>query len=138
MKRTILLTALSLLLGGASCFAQNTLNVHQKDGAIVSYAFSEQPLVTYTDEGIHLVTTKVEVDYPMANLEKFTFSDDPNGINEIRTAGATSDIRIYALNGKLLKTVRQQEGAATFSTDELPQGVYIIKNGETTYKVTKK
>lgn len=132
------LTILSLFLCAAACFAQNTLNVHQKDGTVVKYGFSEKPTVTYTDTGIHLTTTKVEVDYPFANLDMFTFSDEASAIDVLKTEMANDDVRIYNTNGVLLKTVKQSDGAVSFSTSELPKGIYIIKNGKTTYKITKR
>lgn len=132
------LTILSLFLCAAACLAQNTLNVHQKDGVVVKYGFSEKPTVTYTDTGIHLATIKVEVDYPFANLEKFTFSDEATAIDVLTMERTSDDVRIYNTNGVLLQTVKQSDGAASFSTSELPKGIYIIKNGKTTYKITKK
>ncbi len=133
------LTILSLFLCAAACFAQNTLNVHQRDGTVVKYGFNEKPTVTYTDTGIHLATTKVEVDYPFANLEKFTFSEEEaTAIDVLTTEMTNDDVRIYNTNGMLLKTVKQSDGAASFSTSELPRGIYIIKNGKTTYKITKR
>lgn len=139
MKQALLLSCLSLWLGTLTASAQNTLNVHQKDGTVVRYAFSEKPTVTYTAEGIHLVTTKVEVDYPMENLEKWTFSEvDYSGIDEIRTDGITDEVFVYSLGGTLVKTVSPTDGAATFSIADLPAGIYVIKNGNATYKITKR
>lgn len=138
MKKKLLLTFLWLFLGIASCFAQNTLNVHQKDGAMVSYGFSEKPVVTYTATGVHLTTTKVEVDYPFANLEKFTFSEEANSIDIVKTEKTNDDVRIYNINGMLLKTIKQNDGTSSYSTSDLPKGTYIIKNGKTTYKIIKK
>lgn len=134
--KQILLTL--FLCCSAFSYAQNTLNVHQKDGTVVKYGFSEKPTVTYTDTGIHLATTKVEVDYPFANLEKFTFSDEATAIDVLKTEMTNDDVRIYNTNGVLLKTVKQSDGAASFSTSDLPKGIYIIKNGSTTYKIVKK
>ena len=135
-KRSLII--LSLFLCAAACFAQNTLNVHQKDGTVVKYGFSEKPTVTYTETGIHLTTTKVEVDYPYANLVQFTFSYEASAIDVLKTEMTNDDVRIYNTNGMLLKTVKQSDGAASFSTSDLPKGIYIIKNGNTTYKITKK
>lgn len=135
-KRSLII--LSLFLCAETCFAQNTLNVHQKDGVVVKYGFSEKPTVTYTATGIHLATTKVEVDYPFVNLEKFTFSDEANAINVLKTESTNDDVRIYNTNSMLLKTVKQSDGEASFSISELPNGIYIIKNGKTTYKIVKK
>lgn len=97
MKYKLLLTIFGLLWGGAACFAQSVLNVHQKDGVVVSYGFSEKPVVTYTDAGVHLSTAKVEVDYPFDNLEKFTFSDGvADAVEQLRAVGTGDDIQVYA------------------------------------------
>lgn len=139
MTNKLLLAIFGLLWGTAQCLAQNTLNIHQKDGAVVSYAFSEKPVVTYTGTGIHLSTSKVEVDYPFDNLLRFTFSDDVTiGIEQLRTTGASDDIRVYDVRGMLVKTIRQSDGTVGFSTNDLPRGIYIIKNGTTTYKITRR
>lgn len=136
MKRLLLLFC--FILGAANSFAQNTLNVHKKDGIVVSYAFSEKPVVTFTGTDIHIVTTMVEVDYPFADMEMFTFSDGANAIDIVKTQGPTSTVSIYDINGTLLKVVKQNGGTVSFSTSELPQGKYIIKNGSSTYKIIKK
>lgn len=138
MKRKNLLALASLFLGAASAFAQNTLNVHQKSGGVVSYSFSEKPVVTYTEDGIHLVTNSVEVDYPLSNLEKFTFEDSTSPSGIIRTEGGSSDVQIYSVGGTLVKTIKANEGTTTFSTSDLPAGIYVIKNGKSTYKIIKK
>ncbi len=139
MTNKILFTIFGLLWGSAVCLAQNTLNIHQKSGGLVSYAFSEKPVVTYTSTGIHLSTSRVEMDYPFDNLVKFTFSDDATiGIEQLHTTGTSDDIRVYDVRGMLVKTIRQSDGTAGFSTTDLPRGIYIIKNGTSTYKITKR
>lgn len=136
MKRLFLL--FSIIVGTANSFAQNTLNVHQKDGIVVSYAFSEKPVVTFTGTYIHIVTIKVEVDYPFADMEMFTFYDEANGVDVVKARGSNCTVSIYDINGTLLKVIKQDEGTASFSTSDLPQGKYIIKNGSSTYKIIKK
>lgn len=122
-----------------SCLAQSTLNIHQKDGAIISYGFAEKPIVTYTGTSIRLTTSKVEVDYPLANLDKFTFGDnDSSQIEVLRTESTNDDMYIYNTNGVLVKSIRLIDGTSSFQTSELPKGIYIIKNGKTTYKITKR
>ena len=41
---TTLLLACSLMAG-----AQNAISIHQKDGKVANFAFSEKPIVTYAD-----------------------------------------------------------------------------------------
>lgn len=134
-----LFTFFSMLLCTHLCIAQNTLNIHQKDGTTVSYAFAEKPVVTYTENGIHLKTTKVEILYLMTYIEKFTFSDnESNAVETLKTENTDEDVRIYGINGVLQKTIKQSEGSASFSITDLPKGAYIIKNGGCTYKIIKK
>lgn len=138
MKHKFTLSAFGLLLG-FTANAQNTLNIHQKDGTVVRYAFSEKPVVTYTDIGIHLVSKIEEIDYPMENLQMWTFEDNPSQPTGIfQTEGTKDDIRIYTTAGILVRTIPQNAGNAIFSTADLPAGVYIINNGKTSYKITKR
>lgn len=140
MRNKLLSTALSLFLGVVSCLAQNTLNVHQTDGSIVRYAFSDKPIVSYTDTGIHLVTTQVEVDFPFTDLKMFTFEDETTlvGIETFTTVGSTDNIRIYTTAGVLVRIIYQNEGTAILFPGDLPAGIYIIKNGKNTYKIMKR
>lgn len=138
MRKIFLMTILCLfaVLG---INAQNTLNIHQKSGGVVSYAFSEKPELTYVDDNLHLKTTKVEVDYPLSNLEMMTFEDNDNIATGIISAeGIAEDTKIYNLNGVLLKTIPASEGKSVYNVYDLPSGTYIVKNGTTAYKVIKK
>lgn len=134
MKQRLLLL-LIVVASAVGINAQNTLNIHQKSGGKVSYAFSEKPIVSYTDAGIHLVTSTVEIDYPFSNLLKFTFEDSVTPIGTLCTEGTKSEVNIYTVGGVLVKTTPAD---GTFSTNDLPAGIYIIKNGTTTYKITKR
>ena len=70
---------LSLCLLGAllvcSIFAQNTLTVHQKNGEQFSFGFEDKPVVTFTDTELIVTSTKTELRYELANVNKFTFDD---------------------------------------------------------------
>lgn len=139
MNKNLLLAVVSMFLCSISAFAQNTLNIHQKNGGVVSYAFSEKPVVTYADGGITLTTTHVDVYFPLSELVKFTFEDDQQGSTGIlRTLGTSDDVLIYDTAGVLVHTAKETDGKTTFSTANLPAGTYIIKNGKTTYKIIKR
>ncbi len=136
MKKLIL-SGLFLLLCTMVAMAQSTLNVHTKSGSVVSYNFSEEPTVTYTADGLHLQTKTVDVDYPLDDLDKFTFSkDEATGI--ATTKGTSDDVRIYTLNGVLVHTAKAENGKSSFSMSSLPAGIYVVKNGNITYKITKR
>ncbi len=140
MRRTFtsLLTILVLAIGAA--YGQNSLNVILKDGGAMTYSFQEKPVVTYTQDGVHLTTTRVEVDFPFQNLEKFTFDDDTaDALCEVRSLNDPANTGIYTIDGKLLRTIKaREEGSTSFSLDDLPRGIYVIKNGNTTHKISKR
>ena len=142
MKK-IILTAL-LALGCAAGHAQNTLNIWQQTGEAVSYAFSEKPRITYTDTNLILTTTKVQVEFPLSSVRKFTCDDDMIMIDDaIGTVRATlkdeGPLSIYTLGGVLVKTVpAETDGRHTYSLDALPVGVYVVKSTTTSYKVVKR
>lgn len=138
MIRVLFLSIFGIMLCAASALAQSSLRIHQKSGGIVSYSFSEKPRISYTSDGLHLVTSSVTVDYPLANLEKLTFEESSTDISAVYTEGVTADIQIFTASGTLVQTIRPEEKSATFSIDNLPAGTYVIKNGTTTYKIMKK
>ena len=118
--------------------AQNALNIFLRDGGAYTYSFREKPVLTYTTMGVHLQTSSIAIDFPLYNLEKFTFANtDADAIFQVRTKDLHSDTYIYSLDGKLLRTIPTEEGSAGFSVDDLPSGIYIIKNGNVTHKISK-
>ena len=136
MKKTILSLVLFVLCS-LGVQAQNTMLLHQKDGGVVSYGFSEQPVVTYVADNLHVETATVSIDYPLASLEKITFADEADRIDVLRT-DTNTDVRIYSVNGTLVRVAKAEDGAATLNTADLPAGTYIVKNGTTSYKIVKR
>lgn len=125
-----------LVVASMTSMAQSTLNVHKKSGGVVSYAFSEKPVVTYSGDILVLTTSKAEVQYPIADLSKFTFEDNGTGIIPTtivcKEAGET---KVYDTAGMLVKTIASDQ---PLLIDDLKIGLYIIKNNKTTYKIIKK
>ena len=141
MKRLIL----SMLTLFAATFsqAQTALIVHQKSGGTVEYAFSEKPVVTYSDGYLIITATgsKESVMYPLSNMQKFTFGEVSDQVTRITTPAsvAPQSTFIYSIDGKLVRTLNPNEdGSTSASVEGLPAGTYVIKNGTTTYKVLKK
>lgn len=142
MKKIILFALLAL--GCAAGHAQNTLHIWQQTGEVVSYDFLEKPRITYADTNLILTTTKVQVEFPLSSVRKFTFDVDMIMIDDaIGTVRATlkdeGSLSIYTLGGVLVKTVPAEAGGRhTYSLDELPAGVYVVKSKTTSYKVVKR
>ena len=155
MKRLffILFFAISI----SSLFAQNTLTIHQKDGQQFGFGFEEKPIVTFTDNALIIKSTKIEVQYELAKVAKFTFDDVEDAVIGIKVddakasitldeytvsiSGAAADItvRLIASDGKQLQSYKtNQDGSVTFSIAELPEGTYIIVSESLTCKILKK
>lgn len=137
--------------------AQNTITVHQKDGQKVSFGFGEKPVITYTDNSLVLTTSNSQVECALSNVEKITFLDSDATINAVvdiskapalsldnyvvSIEGAKSDatVMVVGSDGKtLINTKTDSDGSVTFSIAELPDGVYVIKSENLTYKILKK
>ena len=141
---------LSLLLSfylAVPVFSQNTLTIHQKDGQQFSFGFEDKPVITYTDNALVLKTVKTEVQYPLASLAKFTFTESETAVTPVSAdknnpvlsldsyvvniSGAKADVSVSVIgsDGKILSTYQtDSDGGVTFSIADLPQGTYIIKS----------
>lgn len=74
MKR-LFLFAVTVLLVTLSAFAaeQNVVAIYPFDGPKALFAFADQPEVTYTTTDLVLTSTKISVQYPIAQLKKIQF-----------------------------------------------------------------
>lgn len=119
------------------------LTIHAKSGAKVSYALSEKPVVTYQGNVLVLTTPGTTMEYPLSDLQMFTFSGSTNAVESVTMEPSKGDgtVRIYNMSGVLVRTIKpsgDRSADTTFSTQDLPSGIYIIKQGRQTYKITKK
>ena len=134
--------SLLILFAATAMQAATALFVHQKDGGVVEYAFSEKPVVTYEDDGYVVISAfEARVMYPLSNMQKFTFGEVDDQVTRIvaPTNVAPQPTFIYNVNGMLVRTLQPSEdGTTSASIEGLPAGTYIIKNGKTSYKVAKK
>lgn len=155
MKRILFLLILfSAILPMA---AQNTLNVHQKDGQIISFGFEEKPVVTFTDNELVVTSTKSEARYQLAAVAKFTFDVEGTAVegikDDVRTAAISLDeyvvsltgakpeitVRLIASDGKVLQSYKtDRNGYVQFSIADLPEGTYIISSESLNVKILKK
>jgi hypothetical protein len=155
MKRLLLGLLTALIV--CPSFAQNTLTIYQKDGQQFSFGFDDKPVITYTDTDLVLKTTKTEVQYPLASVAKFTFTDVEDAVIPIKQdsnaaqleldgyvvsiTGAKADITVKVISpdGKTLGTYKtDSNGSVTFSIADLPQGLYIINSENLTCRILKK
>ena len=139
MKKVIF--SLLTLIAATASWADTALIVHQKSGGTVEYAFSEKPVVTYSNGNLVISVPGASVEYPLSNMEKFTFGEVTDMVTRITAPVdvAPQPTYIYNVSGVLMRTFQPGENGTTpASLDGLPAGTYVIKNGKTSYKVVKK
>lgn len=155
MKR--LLSILGAVLFAVPVFGQNTLTIHQKDGQQFSFGFDDKPVITYTETDLVLKTINTEVQFPLASLAKFTFTDVEDAVISIKDDGNSAQLQldnyvvsitgakaginvtVISSDGKTVGTYKTEaDGCVTFSIADLPQGLYIINSENLTCKILKK
>lgn len=139
MKRLLLL--LLTFAATSVSWAETALIVHQKSGGTVEFAFSEKPVVTYSDGYFVISVTGAQVSYPLSDMQKFTFGELSENYTRIIAPAevAPQPTYIYNISGILVRTLQPTNDGSTPATlDGLPTGTYIIKNGKTSYKINKK
>lgn len=146
---TTLLLACSLMAG-----AQNAISIHQKDGKVANFAFSEKPVVTYADNQLVITTTKTSVQYPLYLLQKIDFElTDATAVEQVKpdakfrftdgtlyiTGGDPgSQVVIYDMRGMTAgQYLIDDAGNAVISLQSLSKGLYIVKTNHFTFKFTK-
>ncbi len=156
IRRKIAFVALLMLTGMAQ--AQNAVAIHQKNGQVATFAFTEKPVVTYSGSDLVLTTTKTTVNYPIYLLKKLVFDVDwTESVNKIENV-QTSDVLFRFHDGTLsiiggqpgsivtLHNIKGQkvgqyrldaDGSATIPTQPLGKDIYIVKTKSLSFKFSK-
>lgn len=133
-----LLSLLLLFMVCSSVSASTVMLIHPKEGGTATRVLlSEQPVATYEGEELVIATTSTTLRFPLSSIERLTFSEEETtavpSISVLQDQAGESSV--YNMEGQLLKTVPAGQAV---SVDQLPAGLYIIKNNITTYKLLKK
>jgi hypothetical protein len=136
---------------------QNTIVIHQKDGKVATFKFSEKPVVTYVGNELVLTTTETTVQYPIYLLQKMAFDidwNDPTAVEAVKKSEARfhfregalcisggtpgSTVSIYNLKG--MKTAQYRldgDGHATIPLQDMHKDVHVVKTDCFTFKFKK-
>lgn len=141
-----------LTISATSAYSSNveylTFNV---SGSPVVIALAEHPVITFTDNTLHIKTAKNTIDIPVNEFSGAVFSEttsikylkDPKvQLNEgcvcFHQLPPESKIKVYATNGKeVLSDAVDGNGQVVINLNSLSPNVYIIKSATQTIKVTK-
>lgn len=160
MKKFLIAFVALMMMAPVALFSQNNvMTAHLKNGLVAEFLFKYEPVITFTDTDIVLTTTMGSITYPLANLTKFTFGkkDLPTEVEEVKEDvrkvsfsideytinidGAKADeaVHVIATDGKVVGAYKtDQDGVLSFSIADLPDGTYIIRSEEITFKILKK
>ncbi len=136
---------------------QNTIVIHQKDGQVAVFKFSEKPVVTYVGNDLVLTTTETMVQYPIYLLQKMDFDinlDELTAVEAVKKSGGRfffwdgalcisggkpgSPLFIYNLRGmKAAQYCLDAEGNASIPLRDLRKDVYIVKTDCFNFKFKK-
>ena len=159
IRKILTLTALFMLVAiGTKCYAQNTVAIHQKDGKVTTFAFTEKPVVTYSGSDLVLSTTKTTVQYPVYLLKKLVFdvewTKSVSHIEEIKSSDIafsfhdgsltisggkpSSIVTLYSVKGVKVGQYRlDADGRANIPTQGLGRDIYIVKTNRLSFKFRK-
>ena len=131
------------------------LVVWMDNGDKVLFDLEERPKTIFVANEIVITTDNISVKYPLSKVMRYTYVVSPTSISntqdeEIKISQRSNVltfenlkqntvINVYALDGTLLDTKNaSHEKPVNISLANFPKGVYLIKVGETTYKIMKR
>ena len=160
MKQRLLLLSflMACVIGVRAADKQNTLFVLTKGNVLHQFVLADKPKVTF--EGTNLKVTcennaSASYTFNLSDVIRFAYDEkSATGIDVVAVkpidvsqegdvlvvsqlkAGAT--VSVFALDGKLVRQLKpQRSGTYRLNLSELPSGLYLVKAGNTTYKITK-
>lgn len=137
-----------LLFLSVNCYAKNDcVEVYEKNGAKTVITLNDASEITFSDNLIHIGT----YDFLIANLIRYEFADSNNsGITEIEgdlsnlkidTKGIiefpmeVKEVAVYDLKGNRCHFIRNGN---KIDFTNLPADIYLIKIGNSSFKLLKK
>lgn len=147
MKTKSILAAL-LLMVCTSMMADKYLTITSR-GTDQSIPLPVVQKITFEEGYVVVTTTQGTHSYPIANLDKMTFTETGDAIKALPEQAENLTykdgvlaikgdgmLRIYNTSGALVSIANVKEGA-NVSLDGLPAGVYIVRMGDKTIKIRK-
>lgn len=154
MRQTKLTITLLFLVLTVRAWAQNAVAIYQTDGNVTKFAFTEKPVVTYSNNELVLTTSSTSVQYPIYLLKKLAFEiewDVETAIEEVKASDVRYNFRdgslyiiggepdsiatLYNLKGiKVCQYRLDAEGKTTIPLQTLGKDTYIVKAGNLSFK----
>ena len=159
MKKRLLSLLVGILpLSMMAADLVNALQVLTKDNSIHQFLLTDKPQVKFEGTNLVITSEKATASFALSDVIRFTYQPtDPTGINELRVEGepavnyskdgtvtisqlpANTTATVYTMDGRTVQQLKAHHaGTYRLSLSGLPAGVYLVKAGNTTYKITKR
>ena len=158
MKMKLLTTTILLVV---FMFSKLRLSAHNfvvwlTNGQRVYYSIDQQLRVIAENKMLVLQTLSERVEYSLSDVHKYTIEpkSDDSGIDSVKEQPAISqspgcitlcglsanaDLIVYDISGRPVITLKADgSGTAVISTAGFASGVYILRTGNTSIKISKK
>lgn len=115
-----------------------------------SIALGTVKKITFQGGNCVVSTTEGEFSYPLSQMEKMRFTADPTAIERLPlqaeglkcmgtalTVGQKGLLHIYNTSGALVRVANVAQAGSVINLGILPKGVYIVRMGDKTIKVSR-
>lgn len=144
-----------LLAIATSAFAADiSICLQFKDGKSETIILADHPVITFSDEHLHLNLQSIEFSYVLADLKGYNLISEEAYIDriscenldiycngreiQIPAAKANETLILYSLNGDIISQLMPDvDGPLTISLNILAPGIYILKHGDHSFKFIK-
>ncbi len=133
MKHVIPLLMLLLSVLSARAGDYKSL-VFQTSGNATTSVDLSSLVITVSDGKLVVTNTAGTQSFTLTDLSKMYFSTETTGIKGVSADGASQALSVYDLQGRSMGNFKTIAAART----ALRQGVYVVKQGNKTYKIAVK
>lgn len=157
-KKTLLILLAMLMIPLWQATAGTALVVKYTDGtAKTTFLLSQKPEISFLEGTMYIKSGDGDFSFELSEVEDFHFADEGAGIkstpldndgsyvemldgNVVKIGGNGSrKVAVYDMNGKVTAAKVSTVGdIATISLGNIPNGIYIIKYGNKSIKISKK
>ena len=140
MKRLFFSFALMVVCGlTASAGDYNYLTIMQADTPAYGFALRTVKKITFSGDIMTVQTIDgTTTGVALSTLQQLSFeADRPVGIRQDLTSANRTPIYIYHVNGQLIRHFDGTQERGKLNLSDLPQGIYILKQGTETRKILK-
>lgn len=150
MKKFFYLLTIGLC-GWFSANAESQLVLQMRNGQMHTYVLSQQPAMSFGEGTLIMNSSDAEATFPLADIEKFYFTDHDSGISAVNDEGRrfayiegvimvdgqVGSVELTTLAGHRLHATQSGE-AFYFDLKDQPQGTYLLRIGQQCIKLYHK